>query len=275
VYGESQGQKGWLFTNALKLDCDPATLAVSDPGVATLPGVNAFYFTSGIGAQSSCKDIPPAGLFVQSPKGARVTFRLNGADIVMASTGIITLTGQVAAGTVCRSCQINIWTIEGEIDVFIGGIRYKIPAGNARTFPLGGSDGLLLSGQPGPLRPISFADPSAPAFVKTLCSVATAAGLKVEGCDIKLAATRRPNTPVSTLNACQPTQPGLPCNCNGFCDPGESYYTCPQDCPFAPIAGGPACIANANKCNPTTGLKCCAGLSCQLVPGPTPVFICR
>jgi hypothetical protein len=83
-------------------------------------------------------------------------------------------------------------------------------------------------------------------------------------------ALRRPTVTV-TKSACQPTQPGLPCNCNGFCDPGESYYTCPQDCPFAPVnPGGGPCVGQGQKCGGPGGASCCPGLTC--VPG---VGLCR
>ncbi len=76
------------------------------------------------------------------------------------------------------------------------------------------------------------------------------------------------STLAPTANVCQPAAPGLPCNCNGFCDPGESYYTCPQDCPFAPIppaggGGAGVCIAVRGDCS--AGGTCCSGLSCKPV----------
>jgi uncharacterized protein YraI len=261
LLGESQGQKGWGFADVFALDCDPATLAMSDPTIQTLPGVSAFYFTTGVGAQSSCKDIPPAGLYVQSPKGQTVTFKLNGADIVMGSTGVFTFT----PGTPNR---ITLWTLEGEIGVIVGGTAYRTPGGQLRTFPLGGKDGLQLVLPPGLPRPIALADRLAPIYIKTLCGVAKAAGLTVQGCDVRLPPTKVPPTPtqtapVSTNNTCQPTQPGLPCNCNGFCDPnGESYYTCPQDCPFAP-ADTQSCGGPGASCGGSGGSACCAGLNCK------------
>ncbi len=266
LYGESQGQKGWLFKDVLKLDCDPATLPVADPAVATLPGVNAFYFTSGVGAQSSCTDIPPAGLFVQSPKGLTVTFKLNGADIVMGSTGVFTFTpGQ--------SNQITIWTIDGDIGAVVGGTLFNVPAGHARSFPLS-TEGLRLANPPGAPRLISLTNPLAAAYIRTLCGVARATGLTVQGCNVRTASTPKPGTPVSTQKVCEPTQPGLPCNCNGACDAGESYYTCPQDCPFAPIqppGATPACIAPGNTCILAGGPPCCSGLKCRAITRTTGV----
>jgi hypothetical protein len=76
---------------------------------------------------------------------------------------------------------------------------------------------------------------------------------------------RRGVTP--TQNTCQPTQPGLPCNCNGYCDPGESYYTCPQDCPFKPIE--PTCLPQGSRCDPKNP-QCCSGLQCR--PGAAGSF---
>ncbi len=71
--------------------------------------------------------------------------------------------------------------------------------------------------------------------------------------------TVRRRQPTATQSTCKPTQPGLPCNCNGFCDPGESYYTCPQDCPFPPVNPGPttpACLPPRAQC--TDNKQCCS-----------------
>jgi hypothetical protein len=273
VYAESQGQKGWLYTKVLNVDCDPSVLPVADSAVKTLPGVNAFYFTTGIQAQSSCRDIPPAGLFVQSPKGMSVSFKLNGADIVMGSTGVFTFRPGA-------SNTITIWTMDGEIDVIVGGTWFRVPAGNARDFPLGGSDGMQLIRRPTDLRPISLADPQAPIYIRTLCAVAKAAGLTVQGCTIKPPPTPVSNTSGPTQVACQPTQPGLPCNCNGVCDPnGESYYTCPQDCPFAPIppaAATAVCLQAGSGCKPAGIPSCCAGSICKPLPISTAlIYTCQ
>jgi hypothetical protein len=65
-----------------------------------------------------------------------------------------------------------------------------------------------------------------------------------------------------TQRTCQPTQPGLPCNCNGICDQRESYYTCPQDCPFPPAGDNPGtCMQRGLKCS-ANGPFCCPGLNC-------------
>jgi hypothetical protein len=69
-------------------------------------------------------------------------------------------------------------------------------------------------------------------------------------------------TPTMTPNVCELVRPDLPCNCNGACDPHESYYTCPQDCPFAPIAPDTStpfvCRKKAETC--TKNSDCCSGV---------------
>jgi hypothetical protein len=85
--------------------------------------------------------------------------------------------------------------------------------------------------------------------------------------------TFRRRTPTPTPNTCKPTQPGLPCNCNGFCDQGESYYTCPQDCPFAPIPEGGKCKQQGQGCTRGSN-ECCSGLACRPQPG-TNFFTCQ
>jgi hypothetical protein len=246
LYTETQGQKGWLFGQSLKLDCDPSTLTVRDPQIETLPNVNAFYFSTGIGARSSCKDIPPAGVFVQSPKGQKVTFRLNGADIIMGSTAVFSQNPGPPP-------TISVWVIEGEVSVVIRGVQYQIPAGTALTFPQGGADGLQLIGRPGALMPMAAADPSAPGYVLTLCKVAEAAGLTVGGCIIAPVASQT-RTPLPQEEAACTTRTFLPggrvcipgqgifaCDRNGRCDDpknGETGFTCPEDCGAPPPPEG-------------------------------------
>jgi hypothetical protein len=271
VFTESQGKTGWLYIQNLKLDCDINTLPVNDPNaVSTLPGLNSFYFSTAVGAQSSCTDIPPAGLFVQSPGGRKITFRANGADITVGSSVI--LSAQPRGGMVLS-------VIQGQALINVGGFQQTVNEGQQTTITLGGgSEGLDALGIPNTPRPITR-DLARGLFLSTLCKAGNAAGLGIP-CDIQRptptpapTAVRQPTTTV-TPNTCKPTQPGLPCNCNNFCDPGESYYTCPQDCPFAPIPeAGPTaqCLMIGASCSPTIG-GCCSGLTCQNVAFPYAVI---
>ena len=60
---------------------------MDDPNkIASLPGMNAFYFSTNVGAQSSCQDIPPSGMLIQSPTGHKINFQLNGVKVTMGSS---------------------------------------------------------------------------------------------------------------------------------------------------------------------------------------------
>jgi hypothetical protein len=273
VFAQTQTNTGWLYVQNLATSCDLNTLPVNDPNAtAPLPGLNSFYFTTAVGAQSSCTDIPPAGLFIQSPGGRKVTFKANGADITIGSS--IILSAQPKGGMVLS-------VIQGQATINVGGVQQTVIEGHQTTISLGGGpEGLDALGLAGPPRPISQAMARG-LFLSTLCKAGNTAGLGIP-CQIQrptptpVPPVRSPiTTPITTVtatqNTCQPTQPGLPCNCNGFCDPGgESYYTCPQDCPFAPGPDNPSnpqCAPRGTKCSPRIG-GCCAGLVCRNVGSP-------
>jgi hypothetical protein len=267
VFAQTATNTGWLYIQNLATSCDLNALPVNDPNtVASLPGLNSFYFTTAVGAQSSCTDIPPAGLFIQSPGGRKISFRANGADITIGSS--IILSAQPQGGMVLS-------VIQGQATINVAGSQQIVTEGQQTTIQLGGGpQGLDALGLAGPPRPISQAMANG-LFLSTLCKTGNAAGLGIP-CQIQrptptpVPPVRQPITTVTaTQNTCQPTQPGLPCNCNGFCDPGgESYYTCPQDCPFAPGPDNPSnnaqCLARGTKCSPSVG-GCCGGLSCRNV----------
>lgn len=272
VFAQTRSNTGWLYIQNLATSCDINALPVNDPNaVAPLPELNSFYFTTAVGAQSSCTDIPPAGLFIQSPGGRKITFRANGADITVGSS--IILSAQPKGGMVLS-------VIQGQATINVAGVQQTVTEGQQTTITLGGGpQGLDALGLAGPPRPISQAIARG-SFLFTLCKAGNAAGLGIP-CQIQRPTptpappSRQPITTVTaTQNSCKPTQPGLPCNCNGMCDPGgESYYTCPQDCPFAPVPDNPPnaqCSMRGDKCSPRVG-GCCSPLSCQNVgaPGPT------
>jgi hypothetical protein len=248
VQAEGNGKTGWLFMDNLRTQCDLGSLQLTDPVIKPLPNVNAFFFSTGVGAQSTCKDIPPAGMFVQSPKGIKVTFRLNGADIVMGSTADFS----VDPGPPPR---IKVKVIEGEVQVIVGGKPYTIRGGTEASFPLGGPDGLQFIGPPGNLLPLG-SDPTAPDYVRTLCDVAEAAGLTVTGCDVQppvfvpLVSTPTPTQEITSCSertflsngrVCIPNIGIVACDRNGKCDDpknGENSYTCPEDCGPPPPKDG-------------------------------------
>ncbi len=245
VFANAQGKSGWLFVqNNATLSCDINSLKVLDPSSpAVLAGSGAFYFSTGIGAQSNCADVPAGGLLVQSPSGQKVSFRANGVDITIHSTV------QITAKT---NQNMSLSVLEGEADVDAGGQHQIATTGQKLTIPLGNSptggnnQGLEANGPPSPPSPIPGND------LQQLCALALAAGLNnpcapppPPSANIVLPSlgggTAAPTSRMCTQRTvnndgtvCIPNIGNVPCNRNGICDPGEHYYICPEDCP-API----------------------------------------
>jgi hypothetical protein len=194
VLVETQGVVGWVTASSVKLDCvmESITTIAPDQG-ATLPGFSTFYFSTGTGAQSECKDIPSGGLLVQSPTGKKVSFKANGADI------------SVASSVVLRAAAKGLMTIsvlEGVVTVKVGTRTITARTGQEITVPLGGANGLEASGPPtGPRLIIQ-----APLIVPSLCELAKAAGLTVP-CQVAFRPTftPRPRTQVPRATTAGPT----------------------------------------------------------------------
>src|SRR5262249_14304339 len=79
VLADNQGTSGWVFTGTLNADCDMSKVPVVSGSTnlapaGTLPAMRAFYFSTGVGAQSACTNVPSGGLVVQNPEGQKITF---------------------------------------------------------------------------------------------------------------------------------------------------------------------------------------------------------
>ncbi|GEM_PF-2345865 len=204
VQAEYQGQTGWLFTQVLKLSCDVSSLPVNDPNQpASLPGMSAFYFSTGVGSQADCKDVPAGGLLVQSPKGQKVSFKVNGADITLGSTAIFRAQADR---------QMVMSVLEGQGIVTVGNVRQIVNAGQGVTLPLGTPGtgqaaapdfalGLMVNGPPSPPRPMQTSE----LFLPFVCNISKAAGLTVP-CTVVPPATPRPRITFTP----RPQQPGQP-----------------------------------------------------------------
>jgi hypothetical protein len=244
VFANAQGKSGWLFVqNNISLTCDINSLKVLDPQTpAVLAGSGAFYFSTGIGAQSGCQDVPSGGLLVQSPSGQKVSFRVNGVDVTIASTVMFTAQAN-------KTMTLSV--LEGHADVDAGGQHQSASTGQMLTIPLGGSSpggnnpGLDPSGPPSPPSPIG-------GNYQQICTLAVSAGL-TNPC---IPPTPIPVTVIPTVvlpvqvapsggtcsqrtfnndgTVCMPGIGNVPCNRNGICDNGEHYYICPEDC-VAPL----------------------------------------
>src|SRR5262249_16044804 len=113
TFVEANGKTGWIPSRSLKLECDAKSLLVDDPNkVASLPGLNALYFSPNIGAQASCKDIPPSGMLIQSPTGHKINFELNGVKVTMGSTLLFVTK---------PNGDVEVLVVEGQGTLQIGG----------------------------------------------------------------------------------------------------------------------------------------------------------
>ncbi len=192
IIGEQGTEGGWLPVSDIKLACDLNSLAPIDDRVpAVVTNMSAFYFTTGIGQQASCRSIPPGGLLVQSTKGTRVAFRANGVDITLGSTVILRAQ---------PNGNMTVSVLEGQAVVSAASQQQTVNAGGELTIPLGGPNGLDASGPPA--SPYLMDNSHIAALdLSTVCALAQAIGLQVP-CVLTAPATRPPRP---TATKPQPT----------------------------------------------------------------------
>jgi hypothetical protein len=88
--------------------------------------MQAFYFQTGIGAQS-CNAAPPNGILIQTPKGASpITMMINNATVTIGATVYMD-----------SSDDMTLSTFDGSITVEAGGKSVIVPAGLQVTLQLG------------------------------------------------------------------------------------------------------------------------------------------
>ncbi|MCC7448026.1 MAG: hypothetical protein IT324_11455 [Anaerolineae bacterium] len=287
VFGESQGQTGWIFTQVTKLDCDVNTLPADDPSVPkATAGLNAFYFATGVSAQSECKDVPPSGALIQSPSGQKISFRVNGADITVGSTVVI------------RSDPGKFMTVsllDGKATIAAFGKTETLLPGQELSLLLGGANGLDVIGPPGIPRNLL----NNVLITGTLCQLAGALNLSVP-CVVRPPAPpappAQPQQPLPQANlppfpippqfpfpippqippqippiivvppgtgitdtcsqrtfnidgtVCIPGYGRQPCNRDGICNNGEHSYICPEDCGRPPEPVPPTTCPSTLSC---------------------------
>jgi LysM repeat protein len=112
------------------------------------PAMNAVTLSTGVG-RSTCADAPPDALLLQSPDGVEVTVTINGATITLGSTLYITA---VANG------EMRVATLEGTGVVAAQNVVRVVQAGAQVRLPLGGSNGLTVTGAPSALEAFDTTD---------------------------------------------------------------------------------------------------------------------
>jgi hypothetical protein len=186
VLVEHQNVTGWVFTGVLTLSCNLDAVVVVEPdGGGVMPQLPAFYFTTGVGAQAECQDIPSAGLLIQSPSGMKVSFRVNGADVWIGSS--VVLQAQ-------PNGSMSLGVLQGEAGVRVGDRTTIARTGQSLTVPLGGSGGLLATAPAPNPQPV---DPN-PLRVGTICAIARSAGLDVP-CSVQVVPPTFTRMPVTRV----------------------------------------------------------------------------
>ncbi|MEP7287118.1 MAG: SH3 domain-containing protein [Chloroflexota bacterium] len=171
VFSESQGKTGWLFKGNLKTTCDINTLNVIDPEVTlTAPAIRSFYFSTGVGAQATCNDLPSGGLFVQSNGGRQVTFTANGVTLNVGSSIVL---------RAIPNQTMTVSVIKGHVGVAANGVEREMSDGQGVVLALGGSNGLTVNGIPGPVQNMPSYVNDNQISLSSLCKVAGSVGLSV------------------------------------------------------------------------------------------------
>ncbi len=109
------------------------------------PGVQAFYFTSGL-LDSPCQEAPNSGILVKTPEVAEavaVNLQFNGVDVMLGSTAFL----QAQPGH-----AMIIHLLEGEALVSAGGMSRRVRAGEQIEIPLDSAS--AAAGRPVPPVPL-------------------------------------------------------------------------------------------------------------------------
>ncbi|MBA3872215.1 MAG: LysM peptidoglycan-binding domain-containing protein [Anaerolineae bacterium] len=103
------------------------------------PQMQAVVLKTGIGGATTCSNAPKSALLIQSPEGSQATMSINGASISLGSTAYLTAE---------ENSELTVATIEGSAVVSAANITRVVQPGAQVHLPLGGGDGLQVSGPP-------------------------------------------------------------------------------------------------------------------------------
>jgi len=182
VFAQFQGKSGWLPIENVKLGCNINSLPEDNPAVpVTISGINAFYFSTGIGAQTSCQDIPTGGVVVDSPTGRAVTFSANGLSVTLRSAALFQAR---------PNGQMDVTVLRGEAELAFQTERRVVPAGNRISIRIGNPNGqpaadpqaaLQVTGPFSAMQPVTITRDVQ--GQNGLCQVMQAIGLPTEWCN--------------------------------------------------------------------------------------------
>lgn len=124
-------QYGWVFANLVTGEGFDTLLVAAEEDSQTGSGLQAFYFSAGIG-DSPCMEAPDSGILVQTPAGfEQINFALNGVEISMGSTVYFYLQSDDA-----NQPQLGIDVYEGSAQVTAQTESVYVPAGASTSVTL-------------------------------------------------------------------------------------------------------------------------------------------
>ncbi len=110
------------------------------------PDMRAVTVNTRIG-EPVCVGAPNSALLIQAPQGTQVQMNINGADLTLGSTAFVTAQ---------QNNEMAIGIVEGTGILSVGGAVRVIPPGAQVRIPLGGTDGLQVSGPPSDVEPYDY-----------------------------------------------------------------------------------------------------------------------
>lgn len=111
------------------------------------PEMRAVVLKTGVGGTTSCANAPRSALLLQAPEGTQATMTINGASVSLGSTAYLTAE---------ENAEMTVATIEGSAVVSSANITRVVQPGAQVRLPLGGSDGLQVSGPPSDPEPFDL-----------------------------------------------------------------------------------------------------------------------
>ena len=117
---ETDDGAGWVFAELLDIDGDVSLLGIVDNDMTHdyVAPMQAYSLQTGIG-NSSCADVPPDGVLIQSPTNTTVNFLINGIEVQIGSTVFIQYIGG----------HLVVTTLEGTVTVTSAGVNQIIEPG--------------------------------------------------------------------------------------------------------------------------------------------------
>ncbi len=293
---QDNGGRAWVFADLIEVTDALVDLPITfGPNTPPRYGpMQAFYFTTGMG-DPVCREAPDA-LVVQSPDGLPVALNVNGLDIRLGSTIILTTAqGNIAADIAdSQDTVLVVSLIEGRLYVSLpGGPSIRLNAAGESLAVTLNADGLIDSSS----TVIPLTDTEAVAAIIAQAyqnaidgDLIADPGVPLEDLDVTFYEPPEnllPGMGEPSLEACGDTLCDLalgenaitcPVDCleltcgNGICEADEDATSCPLDCTGA-FCGNGICDVNESAfvCPIDCPIPTCGDTLCDLALGETAI----